>query len=98
MLRLAALLSCLLLLAGSAAGPAAGVSTEEISPSVGDAAATASIKPLRVTSDEGVYSTVGHLQLLPDPEGRLGIDDIRSPPWSAAFAPARTEMHNLGFD
>ncbi|MFP4063260.1 MAG: 7TM diverse intracellular signaling domain-containing protein, partial [Halochromatium sp.] len=29
---------------------------------------------------------------------RLGIDDIRSPPWSAAFAPARTEMHNLGFD
>ena len=98
MIRLSAILTCLLLLAGSAAGPAAGSSTEETSPSPVDAAATARIKPLRVASDEGVYSTVGHLQLLPDPEGHLGIDDIRSPPWSAAFAPVRTEMHNLGFD
>ncbi len=60
--------------------------------------ATSGINPLQVSGDQAVYSTVGHLQLLLDPEGDLSIDDIRSPPWAEAFAPAHSEMHNLGFD
>jgi signal transduction histidine kinase len=62
------------------------------------ATAASGIEPLPVAGDQREYSTVGHLQLLLDSEGHLDIDDIRSPPWSAAFAPAHSEMHSLGFD
>ena len=63
-----------------------------------DFAAGPSASPLLVLGDKDHYSTVGHLQLLTDPGGALGIADIRSLNGSTAFAPERAEMDNLGFD
>ncbi|MEA3640280.1 MAG: 7TM diverse intracellular signaling domain-containing protein [Lamprobacter sp.] len=54
--------------------------------------------PLLIAGEKTQYSTVGHLQLLADPGGELGIEDVRALDASMAFAPVRSEMDNLGFD
>jgi signal transduction histidine kinase/FixJ family two-component response regulator/HPt (histidine-containing phosphotransfer) domain-containing protein len=59
---------------------------------------TPRVSPLLVTGEQAVFSTVGHLQLLADPQGQFGIDAVRSLDASMAFAPVRAEMDNLGFD
>ncbi|MBK1618975.1 hypothetical protein CKO42_11140 [Lamprobacter modestohalophilus] len=56
------------------------------------------VSPLLVSGEQAQYSTVGHLQLLTDPDGELGIDDVRALDAAKAFAPVRAEMDSLGFD
>ncbi len=90
MIRAQLILLCIALLCFSATR--AAVSTPD------ELAAAPSASPLLVLGDQDHYSAVGHLQLLADPEGVLGIADIRSLSASAAFAPVRAEMDNLGFD
>lgn len=90
MIRIQLVLLCMVSLCVTATNVAAS-SPDEL-------ATGRSASPLLVLGDKDYYSTVGHLQLLTDPGGELGIADIRSLNGSAAFAPERAEMDNLGFD
>ncbi|MBK5940817.1 hybrid sensor histidine kinase/response regulator [Halochromatium roseum] len=65
-------------------------------PTEGDLGAR--VSPLLVAGKQDQYSTVGHLQLLTDPDGALGIEDVRALDAATAFASVRAEMDSLGFD
>lgn len=54
--------------------------------------------PALVVDGAAQYSAAAHLQSLPDPDGALAIDDIRSAEHSAAFGPTLDATPNLGFD
>ncbi|WP_462320309.1 hybrid sensor histidine kinase/response regulator [Halochromatium sp.] len=91
MIRLQLILLCIVLVYVSATKAAAPLADEA-------AVGAPSASPLVVSGDQDRYSTVGHLQLLTDPGGELGIADVRSLSGASTFAPVRTEIDNLGFD
>lgn len=91
MIRIQLILLCIALLFWASATRAADLPPEELN--VGSRAS-----PLLVSGDQDAYTTVGHLQLLTDTGGELGIADILALNGSSVFAPVRAEIDNLGFD
>ncbi len=89
MMRLQNLLTSWMLLIGCSMA-SAGVSL--------DAESQAGRAPALLVDGGAQYSATGHLQLLPDPNGKLAIDDVRSGEPAAAFRPPLDSTPNLGFD
>ncbi|WP_200345648.1 hybrid sensor histidine kinase/response regulator [Halochromatium glycolicum] len=53
---------------------------------------------LRVVSDQARYSTIGHLELLSDPDGSLTLEAVRSAAYRDDFVPTTGTTPNLGFE
>jgi signal transduction histidine kinase/ActR/RegA family two-component response regulator/HPt (histidine-containing phosphotransfer) domain-containing protein len=89
MIRTGSALALLAMLVGLAQCPASATPAD---------AEARSVAPLLVTDGRLRFSTAGHLELLADPSGEFGIDEVRSAPVASAFAPSAAAIPNLGFD
>ncbi len=62
------------------------------------AAARAAVPDLILLGDQGRYAATGHLSVLVDPGGELGIDDILRDSDLGRFQPVDERRANLGFE
>lgn len=53
--------------------------------------------PLILNSSQDKYRLGNYIEILEDPSGGLGLEDILSPKYADRFKPAKSEVQNLGY-